>query len=131
MNKIFNHPNQKYLRKHLRSSMPKGEILLWQELKNKQFEYKFRRQYSIDNYVIDFYCPKLKLGIEIDGSTHHHDDIVDYEEQRQKYIESKGIRLERFSSQEIFEDINNVINQIYVLCEEQKEKLLTPPETSP
>jgi len=103
--------------------MPKGEILLWQELKNKQFDYKFRRQYGINNYVIDFYCPKIKLGIEIDGSTHHQNDQINYEEQRQKHIESKGIRLERFNSQEIFEDINSVINQIYVLCKEQEGKL--------
>lgn len=46
--------------------MPKGEKILWQTLRNRQVEYKFRRQYSINKFVVDFYCPELKLVIEVD-----------------------------------------------------------------
>ncbi|PIT89686.1 DNA methyltransferase, partial [Candidatus Kuenenbacteria bacterium CG10_big_fil_rev_8_21_14_0_10_36_11] len=64
MEKIFNRKENKFLRKKLRQEMPKGEILLWQRLNNKKMGYKFRRQYSIGSYVVDFYCPQFKLVIE-------------------------------------------------------------------
>jgi very-short-patch-repair endonuclease len=53
--------------------MPLAEIILWERLKNRQLEgYKFRRQYSVQDFVIDFYCPELKLAVEIDGESHYY-----------------------------------------------------------
>ena len=57
--------NQKNIRKTLRKLMPKSEVVLWQKLRSDYFGYKFRRQYSVGNYVADFYCPELKLVVEI------------------------------------------------------------------
>ena len=79
MNKIFNDKNQKSIRQNLRKSMPKGEIILWNRLKNSKLGYKFRRQFGINKYIVDFYCPKLKLAIEIDGKTHDYPDQIIYD----------------------------------------------------
>ena len=71
MTKLYNRTCEKNKRKILRSNMPKAELILWSRLKNKRLnEYKFRRQYSVAQFVIDFYCPKLKLAIEVDGDSH-------------------------------------------------------------
>lgn len=71
MTQIFNKDFLKYTRKILRWQMPKAELMLWDKLKNKKLDgHKFRRQFSIGLYVVDFYCPKSKLVIELDGDNH-------------------------------------------------------------
>jgi very-short-patch-repair endonuclease len=122
-NKIFNQKDKKSTRRFLRKEMPKGEILLWQKLKNNQMGYKFRRQQGIDRYVVDFYCPKLKLAMEVDGRTHDYHDQIIYDRERQKHIEALGINVKRFYSEEIFENIDSVMEQIYLICEELKKKM--------
>ena len=68
MTKHYNKLTEKNKRKELRKNSTSSERKLWQYLKNKQIkECKFRRQYSIDNYILDFYCHKAMLAIEIDG----------------------------------------------------------------
>ena len=67
----YNKPNMKQRRKVLRNAMTQAEIIVWSKLSRRQMHgYKFRRQYSVDQYVIDFYCPELKLAIEVDGDSH-------------------------------------------------------------
>ena len=67
----YNRTKENWRRKELRNNMTKAEKILWEYLKNKKLEgYKFRRQYSVDSFIIDFYCPKVKLGIEVDGEVH-------------------------------------------------------------
>lgn len=123
MDKIFNYKNQKPIRQKLRKIMPKGEVVLWNRLKHNKIGYKFRRQQEIDNYVVDNYCPKLKLAIEVDGKTHDFLDQIPYDKQRQEHIESLGITLKRFCSEDIFEDIDCVVEQVKCLCEKlDKEK---------
>ena len=111
--KLYNLGDQKNIRKKLRQEMPKSEVVLWQKLRANQFKYKFRRQYGISKYIIDFYCPVLKLAIEIDGGTHEYRKQVKYDEQRQKYLEELGIKVIRLNSKEVLENLDNVINQIY------------------
>lgn len=116
--KFYNIPNNKYIRKDLRKTMPQGEKLLWYRIKNKKLGYKFRRQYGIDNYILDFYCIKLKLAIEIDGRTHDYPDLIKYDKQRQEYLESLGIKVKRFYSQDIFEDLDYVVEIIKNVCDD-------------
>ena len=72
--------------------MPEAEIILWSKLKGKQvYGCKFRRQYSVGSYIIDFYCPKLKLAIEVDGTSHFQPGSKTKDNDRQKYIETYGI----------------------------------------
>ena len=120
MNKIYNKKYQKNIRQNLRRNMPKGEILVWQRLKNSKTGYKFRRQQGIDSYVVDFYCPKLKLAIEIDGKTHDFLDQIFYDKERQEYLESLGIKIKRFYSEDVFEDLDYVIDSIKNICDDLK-----------
>lgn len=110
---IFNRKSEKQKRRALRNTMPKAEVILWAYLKNKQlYGYKFRRQYSVGPYIIDFYCPRLKLAVEIDGPSHFEFQAIEYDYQRQKYIESFGIRFLRVTNLDIYENIDGVIEKI-------------------
>lgn len=111
---MFNDRNKKRLRQILRKEMPKGEQILWQRLRKKQLGHKFFRQYSIGKYVVDFYCPKLKLAIEVDGIS--HEGKFEYDKNRQEYLASVGIHVERFNSKEIFENIDDVVQTVYFSC---------------
>ena len=107
--------------------MSKAEVLLWTHLSRKQMlGYKFRRQYGVDRYVIDFYCPKLKLAVEIDGPSHAEQEPVEYDKMRQSYIEALGIRFLRFQNDEIYEDMQSVMESIA-----SKIKSLTTSEFPP
>src|SRR4030042_3129687 len=87
--KTFNRTNITTKRKTLRRNLPLAEVILWNRLKGKQLEgYKFRRQYSVEHFVIDFYCPKLKLALEVDGDSHFTDDTDLSDIQRQSQIET-------------------------------------------
>jgi very-short-patch-repair endonuclease len=90
MKKTHNLPEKKTLRQKLRHHATPAEKVLWQSLKNCGLGAKFRRQHGVGSYVLDFYCPKHKLAIEIEGSV--HDDVLrsGYDEQRHAYLESQG-----------------------------------------
>ena len=97
-------------RKELRNNSTPQEILLWQQLKNSQLGFKFRRQHSIGGYIADFYCPSKKLVIEIDGSQHFTNK--EYDEIRSKYLEGMSVRVIRFTNAEINTNISGVIDKI-------------------
>ncbi len=101
-------------RQKLRRESPKAEVLLWQRLKGRQIGgHKFRRQYSVGGYVVDFYCAELRLAIEIDGPTHYRTKQAKvYDERRQQFIEQFGIKIVRFSNHDIYNNIDGVLNRI-------------------
>ena len=102
--------------------MPQAEIVLWNQLKGKKIKgLKFRRQYSVGNYVIDFYCTEIKLAIEADGDTHNSDDEIEYDRKRQSDIEIFGIRFLRIRNDDIFENIEEVIKEIEKTIVEMKK----------
>ncbi len=106
--------------------MSKAEVLLWRHLSRKQMlGYKFRRQHGVDQFVIDFYCPKLRLAVEIDGPSHAEQEAVEYDKMRQSYIEGLGIRFLRFQNDEIYGDLEGVLQTI-----DTKIRALTTPESS-
>ena len=114
MAKVFNIKKYKKVRQALRRNMPKAEWNLWMRLKNKQiFGYKFRRQYGIDSYVVDFYCPKVKLAVEVDGDSHFKYGVKEKDKRRQNKIESYGIKVLRFTNIDIYENIESVLDQIW------------------
>ncbi|MEM6254717.1 MAG: endonuclease domain-containing protein [Cyanobacteria bacterium P01_D01_bin.156] len=114
MTEIFNKQSEKSKRKHLRSHMPNAEIILWGKLCRKQIAgAKFRRQYSIDRFVIDFYCPGLRLAIEVDGPTHQGPEAQSYDQVRQQLIESLGIEFLRFTNNEIYQTLDIVLDVIH------------------
>jgi very-short-patch-repair endonuclease len=104
----FNREEEKQKRQTLRDNSPFCERIIWKEIRNKQLGIRFRRQYGIATFVVDFYCPKLRIAIEIDGPTHDiKGDLV-----RQKQIESLGITFLRFTNQDVINSRDEVMNEI-------------------
>lgn len=115
--------NLKYLkvyRKRLRNNPTKAETILWQALRKNQLEErKFGRQHSISNHILDFYCPKEKLTVELDGEVHYNMVNEQYDYKRKLFLENCGIRLLRFENKQVFENLDIVLEAI-------KEKFVTP-----
>jgi len=120
MTKIFNRAYEKNNRKMLRSNMPKAEVVLWSRLKGKRLDgYKFRRPYSVQKFVIDFYCPRLKLAIEVDGDSHFSEGSERTDKARQAFIESFGISFLRFTNRDIYENLAGVLAKIEDFVQER------------
>ena len=94
-------------RRELRNNATKEENAIWLRLKNKNLGFKFRRQHSIGKFILDFYCPIKKLGIEIDGRQHLSNK--EYDKERNDYLNSFGVKIIRFSNDKINNDLDEVI----------------------
>ena len=93
MTQNFNKVSEKEKRRKLRRNQTFCEKIVWTYLRDrKTLGCKFRRQYSVDHYVIDFYCTELKLAIELDGSIHDEPDQKKYDTYRQEYLEKPACR---------------------------------------
>jgi len=102
-------------RRELRNNPTPEENILWQQIRNSKLGFKFRRQHSIGNFIVDFYCPVKKLIIEIDGGQHL--DKKEYDKERSNYLESLGFKVIRFWNDEVNKDIDKVIEKIRMeLC---------------
>ena len=97
--------------RQLRKSMTKEEKKLWYDFLSAVHP-KFQRQKVIGKYIVDFYCAKLKLAIELDGSQHFEDDALKYDKARTEYINSLGIKVIRFTNHEINTQFQNVCETI-------------------
>jgi very-short-patch-repair endonuclease len=113
MTKLYNKTSEKDKRQSLRNNMPLAEQLVWARLKGKQIEdCKFRRQYSVGAFVIDFYTVEIKLAVEIDGDSHFTDGAEVADRERQSSIESSGIEFLRFTNRQVYEELDAVIEAI-------------------
>ena len=123
MTNIFNRFSETLKRRRLRRNASEVETILWSCLRKKALgNFKFRRQYGIGRYVVDFYCPSIKLVIEVDGDSHFSSEAQEYDRLREVYILSLGIKIIRFTNLEIQKNIDGVISRI---AEELPR--LTPP----
>ncbi|MGI8788731.1 MAG: endonuclease domain-containing protein [Pyrinomonadaceae bacterium] len=110
---IHNLPHLKKFRKDLRNNLTPAEAKFWKIVQSKNFEgRKFRRQHSVGNYILDFYCPSEKLAIELDGEIHFTDTARDYDRKRRLYLESCGIKVLRFENKLVFEELEWVLGVI-------------------
>ncbi len=110
-NYLYYNPALKDKARKLRNNSTLAEVLLWNEIKKKKLKgYDFHRQKPIDNYIVDFFCFKLMLAIEIDGISHA--TKVEEDEIRQKKLESFGIRFLRFDDYQVKMDMESVIKTI-------------------
>jgi len=108
--------------------MTLAEVLLWNQIKNKQMlGYDFDRQHPIMSYIVDFFCKKLNLAIEIDGQS--HDFKAAQDAGRQKQIEKMGVRFVRFWDYDVKHDMESVLERIrgWILEEEHTHPGLRPP----
>ena len=106
---IHNERSQKTLRQTLRNNATSSEAILWRALKGKQVDgLKFRRQYGVGPYVIDFYCPEIRLGIELDGGVHKTSYTPEYDEMRSRFLAENRIRVLRFNNEVVYNKVEGI-----------------------
>ncbi len=113
MKKIHNKPKLLEYRKKLRRRSTASESTLWKTIKNKQVEnIKFRRQHSIGNYIVDFYCPEIRLIIELDGAS--HDNYLSEEKDiiRDKTLQEYNCTVLRFENRYVYEFLKEIVKAI-------------------
>jgi len=110
---LYNTKLKKYSQE-LRKNMTDAESLLWSKLRKRQMKgFQIYRQRIIGNYIVDFYCPKAKQIIEIDGGQHYTDSGAKEDRIRDNYMRDHGLKVLRFSDQEVFKNLNEVVEKIY------------------
>jgi very-short-patch-repair endonuclease len=102
---------------NLRKNQTDAEQKLWQHLRKNQIHgIRFRRQYVVENYIVDFVALDLKLIIEVDGGQHQEQKV--YDEKRTLLLESLGFKVLRFWNSEVFENLDGVLQAIYLVIGE-------------
>ena len=106
-------PYLQTFRTELRKGLTPAEASLSTVLKNSQLDgRKFRRQHSVGDYILDFYCPEERLAVELDGQVHRSDTAREYDADRRVFLEQYGIKVIRFENFLVFEDIDFVLGNI-------------------
>ena len=110
---IYYNPILKKFARALRNNSTETEIYLWLKLKGKQmYGYDFHRQKPIDNFIVDFFCSKLMLAIEVDGYSHEFLEVYNKDVIKEKRLNELGIHVLRFSDYQVLKDMENVIAAI-------------------
>lgn len=113
MNTLHNLPHLKTFRKELRNNLTPAEATLWKLLQNSQFyNRKFRRQHSVGNYILDFYCPSERLAIELDGQGHFEISQSEYDYERDMFLKHYKIKVLRFENILVFKNLEGVLEAI-------------------
>ena len=100
--------------RRLRKASPEAELKLWKQLSARQVRgAKFRRNEPIGKYVVDFYCHESGLVIELDGGGHFTDEAIGYDKKRTAWLEDQGLRVIRFSNDQVFKQFDSVVEQIW------------------
>jgi very-short-patch-repair endonuclease len=111
--RLFNRSEDKSKRQALRRDTPPAERLLWRHLRGQQlYGLRFRRQYGVGPYVLDFYCPSQRLAVEIDGDSHDSEEAQQYDAARTAFLGQCGIQVLRFTNMEVYQDTTGVAAQI-------------------
>ena len=110
----YNLPQYKGFCRDLRNGMTPAEISLWLILKDRQVDgLKFRRQFGVGSYILDFYCPALKLAIELDGQVHFSDEARAYDAERDAYLlREHSIRVLRYENRIVFDWPSLILDEI-------------------
>ncbi len=130
--KIKYNPKLKEFARQLRNNATKAEIRLWQKLKrNQMYGYDFHRQKPIDEYIVDFFCNKLQLAIEVDGYSHEILEVWEKDVKKTRRLNELGVRVLRFSDHQVLNDMENVLRAVedYIVNFESND--FTPLPISP
>src|SRR2546422_10308910 len=106
---VHNTARLKPRRRELRRRLTIAEARLWKHLKESLRGRKFRRQHSVGPYFLDFYCPRERLAVELDGAAHDHEAAQDRDAIRTRFLQSAGIRLVRFENRQVIENLEGVL----------------------
>ena len=109
------------LSRNNRKNPTESEKLFWKILNYKKFNLKFTRQKPIGRFILDFYCSKLLLAIEIDGGSHNKKE--NYDDGRDLYLEQRGIKTIRFKNEEIINNLEKVKKCLYQIISDRKNEL--------
>jgi len=117
----------------LRKEATDAEKRMWLILRDRRFSgFKFRRQYPVGGYIIDFFCARCRLGIELDGGQHNEDANREYDQRRTEKLELLGICILRFWDHEVLKETDAVSETIYQALMERERFLAAPsPQPSP
>ena len=106
--------NLKLLSRKLRKASTQEEIILWNKIRKKQIlDVQFYRQRPLNSYIVDFYAPKVKLVIELDGSQHYEEENLAYDLLRSEVLECLGLIVKRYTNVQIRTELNFVLDDIY------------------
>ncbi len=112
-NSNFNLKELREIRKALRLNGTSAEAVMWTQIKGRRINgRKWRRQFSVGPFIVDFYCPELKLAIELDGAPHYATGGYEADELRTNYLREHGIRIIRFENKDIWTSLEGVIETI-------------------
>jgi very-short-patch-repair endonuclease len=112
----------------LRGTMTDAEQLLWYCLRRKQLGgFRIRRQHPFERFVLDFYCCEAKLAIELDGGQHNEPDTKVRDKERTEFLSSHGIHVLRFWNNEVFTNLEEVLQNVYDVLIERTESIAPPP----
>lgn len=109
---IHNRKELKEIRRDLRNNATTEEEVLWKFLKNKKLGYKIRRQHSVFNYVLDFYCASKRLAIELDGAHHYTDEGKEDDKERDGVLRTMNLKILRFPNSMIRDNLDEVLEKI-------------------
>ncbi|WP_309711712.1 endonuclease domain-containing protein [Armatimonas sp.] len=99
--------------RQLRRESTPAEQVLWEALRGSQLQgARFRRQHPVETFILDFYCPRHKLVIEIDGGIHSQPEVRERDEERQHWIEAHGYEFLRFTNEEVLHELSWVLASI-------------------
>jgi very-short-patch-repair endonuclease len=122
----------KELARELRRNATKSEVRLWQKLKRDQMHgFDFHRQKPIDEYIVDFFCNRLRLAIEVDGYSHEILEVWERDVKKNNRLNELGIQVLRFSDAQVLKDMDNVLQAIKEYIFQFEAKGNTPPSISP
>ncbi|MBE0427650.1 MAG: endonuclease domain-containing protein [Nitrospirae bacterium] len=127
--KIKYNPELKELALQLRNNSTKAEINLWHYIKGRQLMgYDFHRQKPIGNWIVDFFCNKLMLAIELDGYTHSFEEVFKKDKEKEQSLQELGITILRFKDEDVMNNVEGVLEHIeeYIKSLENKHTPLSP-----
>lgn len=111
----------KFIARKLRKKMTFSEVLLWKQIRRRKLGVQFHRQVPMDKFVVDFYCHEIMLAIEIDGSSHNNPQSIKYDEERQRILESYGVKFFRIPDREVKQNLDWVVRYLEAKVKELLE----------
>lgn len=109
---MYNDQIQKDRRRELRKNQTEVEKILWYEIRGRKINnFKFYRQYGVGPYILDFFCPQIRLAVELDGKQHKY--ALEYDKERETFLKKADIQTIRFWNNEVLENVEKVVEKIY------------------
>jgi very-short-patch-repair endonuclease len=115
--RVFNRAEVKDLRRKLRRNQTPAEAIVWSKVRGNQLGVKFRRQYSVERFVVDFYAAEVRLAIELDGAVHFTAEAEARDRAREAVIMQYGITFLRFTNREVETNLEGVLESMRLKIE--------------